>query len=186
MTRVIFQINSRFHFMSDKKFISNIYLVQTFQNYFEIYVRILLALTILIGFLIYLVRRTGHIVGGTNDFMGNILDPIIRILIIIIASTAVVFIPYIIYVLLKENRKGWISFLIILVIIPILFVLSIFQLSMFYNMAAIFPVFLYTLYCYLLKAQVSEWLKEYYGHQNRLEQKRLKKEEEERLKNDLF
>jgi len=107
-------------------------------------------------------------------------------LIIIITSTAVIFIPYILYVLLKENRKGWIAFLIILVIFPVLFISMIFQLSMFYNMAALFPIFLYTLFCYLLKSQIIEWLSEYYGHQNRLEQKRLKEEEAERLKNELF
>ena len=164
--------------MSDKKFIRDVFLVQTFQNYFQIYVRILITLTILIALLTYLVRRTG-------GFLSNAVNPLTRILIIIIASTAVIFIPYILYVLIKENRKGWISFLIIIVIIPVLFTSLIFQLSMFYNMAAIFPVFLYALYCYLLKAQISEWLAEYYGHQNRLEQKRLK-EEAERLNNDLF
>ncbi|MDY0082208.1 MAG: hypothetical protein RBR74_03390 [Ignavibacteriaceae bacterium] len=165
--------------MSDKKFIKDIYLVQTFQNYFQIYVRILLALTILIALLIYIVRRTG-------GFLGDIVNPFIRILIIIIASTAVVFIPYILYVLIKENRKGWISFLILLLIIPVLFVSLIFKLSVFHNFAALYPIFLYSLFCYLLRAQINEWLTEYYGHQNRLEQKRLKKEEEEKLKNDLF
>ncbi|MDT3697367.1 MAG: hypothetical protein ROY99_13370 [Ignavibacterium sp.] len=165
--------------MSDKKFIRDVFLVQTFQNYFQIYVRILLALTIIIALLIYIVRRTGGV-------LDNMVNPLARILIIIIASTAVIFIPYILYVLIKENRKGWISFLIIIVVIPFLFVSLIFQISVFYNMAASVPVYLYALYCYLLKAQISEWLTEYYGHQNRLEQKRLKEEESERLKNGLF
>lgn len=165
--------------MSDKKFISDVFLVQTFHNYFQIYVRVLLALTILIALLTYLVRRTG-------GFLGEMVNPLTRILIIIIASTAVIFIPYILYVLIKEDRKGWISFLIIIVIIPVLFTSMIFKFSMFYNMAALLPIFLYALYCYLLKAQINEWLTEYYGHQNRLEQKRLKEEEAERLKNGLF
>ena len=165
--------------MSDKKFIRDVFLVQTFQIYYQIYVRVLLALTILIALLTYLVRRTG-------GFLGEMVNPLTRILIIIIASTAVIFIPYILYVLIKEDRKGWISFLIIIVIIPVLFTSMIFKFSMFYNMAALHPIFLYALYCYLLKAQINEWLTEYYGHQNRLEQKRLKEEEAERLKNGLF
>lgn len=165
--------------MSDKKFISDVFLVQTFQNYFQIYVRVLLALTILIALLTYMVRRTG-------GFLGEMVNPLSRILLILLASTAVIFIPYILYVLIKENRKGWISFLIIIVVIPVLFTSLIFQLSMFYNMAAFLPIILYALFCYLLKAQISEWLTEYYGHQNRLEQKKQKEEEAEGIKNGLF
>ena len=165
--------------MSDKKFIQDVYSVQKFQNIFKPYVKILMTLTVLASLLTYVVKRTG-------GFLGNTFDPFTRILIIIITSTALVFIPYIFFILIKENRKGWIAFLIILVIFPVLFISMIFHLSMFYNMAALFPIFLYTLFCYLLNSQIIEWLSEYYGHQNRLEQKRLKEEEAERLKNELF
>ncbi|MCZ2268761.1 MAG: hypothetical protein LC124_07875 [Ignavibacteriales bacterium] len=130
-----------------------------------------MALVILIVLLTYTVNRTG-------GFLGNMVNPFTKVLIIIIALTGVVFIPYILYVLIKENRIGWLSFMIILVIIPILF-------TMFYNLALLHPIFLYVLYCYLLNSQITEWSTEYYGHQNRLEQKRLKVEEE-RLKNGLF
>lgn len=129
-----------------------------------------MALVILIVLLTYTVNRTG-------GFLGNMVNPFTKVL-IIIALTGVVFIPYILYVLIKENRIGWLSFMIILVIIPILF-------TMFYNLALLHPILLYVLYCYLLNSQITEWSTEYYGHQNRLEQKRLK-EEEERLKNGLF
>lgn len=165
--------------MSDKKFIKDIYLVQTFQNYFQIYVRILLALAILIVLLNYVVGRTG-------GFLSNMVNPFRKGLMIIIALTAVVFIPYILYVLIKENRKGWISFLIILVILPVLFVSTIFQFSMFFNFALLYPILLYVLYCYLLNSQITEWSTEYYGHQNRLEQKKLKEEEAERFKNEMM
>jgi len=124
---------------SDKKFIQDVYLVQTFQNYFQPYVRILLALTIVVALLTYVVRRTG-------GFLGDMFNPFTRILIVIITSTAFVFIPYILFVLIKENRKGWIAFLIVLVIFPVLFISMIFHLAMFYNMAALFPIFLYTLF----------------------------------------
>ncbi len=130
-----------------------------------------MALVILIVLLTYTVNRTG-------GFLGNMVNPFTKVLIIIIALTGVVFIPYILYVLIKENRIGWLSFMIILIIIPILF-------TMFYNLALLHPIFLYVLYCYLLNSQITEWSTEYYGHQNRLEQKRLKVEEEE-LKNGLF
>lgn len=129
-----------------------------------------MALAILIVLLTYTVNRTG-------GFLGNMVNPFTKVL-IIIALTGVVFIPYILYVLIKESRIGWLSFMIILVIIPILF-------TMFYNLALLHPILLYVLYCYLLNSQITEWSTEYYGHQNRLEQKRLKVEEE-RLKNGLF
>jgi len=161
---------------SDKIFIKDVYTVQKFQNYFQPYVWILITLTVVAALLTYVVRRTG-------GFLGDMFDPFTRILIIIITSTAFIFIPYILFVLIKENRKGWIAFLIIIVLFPVLFISMIFHLSIFYNMAALFPIFLYTLFCYLLKSQISEWLSEYYGHQNRMEQKRLK---EERIKNGLF
>lgn len=115
----------------------------------------------------------------TGGFLGNKVNPFTKVLIIIIALTGVVFIPYILYVLIKENRIGWLSFMIILVIIPILF-------TMFYNLALLHPIFLYVLYCYLLNSQITEWSTEYYGHQNRLEQKRLKVEEEERIKCEMI
>lgn len=164
--------------ISDKKFIQDVSLVQKFQNYFQPYVRILITLTLIAALLTYVVRRTG-------GFLGDMFDPFTRVL-IIITSTAFIFLPYILFILIKENRKGWISFLIVLVFFPVLFLFVIFQFSMFYSMAALFPIFFYTLFCYLLKSQISEWLSEYYGHQNRLEQKRLKEEEAERLKNELF
>ncbi|HOJ08342.1 MAG: hypothetical protein HND40_03570 [Ignavibacteriota bacterium] len=131
-----------------------------------------MALVILIVLLTYTVNRTG-------GFLGNMVNPFTKVLIIIIALTGVVFIPYILYVLIKENRIGWLSFMIILVIIPILF-------TMFYNLALLHPIFLYVLYCYLLNSQITEWSTEYYGHQNRLEQKRLKVEEEERIKCEMI
>ncbi len=120
-----------------------------------------MALAILIVLLTYTVNRTG-------GFLGNMVNPFTKVLIIIIALTGVVFIPYILYVLIKENRIGWLSFMIILVIIPILF-------TMFYNLALLHPILLYVLYCYLLNSQITEWSTEYYGHQNRLEQKKIKR-----------
>jgi membrane-associated HD superfamily phosphohydrolase len=165
--------------ISDKKFIQDVYTVQKFQNYFQPYVRIIIILTAIAALFTFVVRRT-------HGLLGEMINPYTRILMIITATTAVVFLPYILFVLYKENRKGWILFLTILVIFPSIFLFMFFKLSMFYNMAVLFPILLYTLFCYLLKSQISEWLSEYYGHQNRMEQKRLKEEEAERLKNELF
>jgi len=161
---------------SDKIFIKDVYTVQKFQNYFQPYVKILIILTAIAALFTYVVRRT-------YGLLGEMINPYTSILMIITATTAVVFLPYILFVLYKENRKGWILFLTILVIFPSIFLFMFFQFSMFYNMAALIPTFLYALFCYLLKSQISEWLSEYYGHQNRMEQKRLK---EERIKNGLW
>lgn len=162
--------------MPDKIFIQDVYSVQKFQNYFQPYVRILIILTVIAALFIYVVKRTGGLLGG-------MINPYTRVLMIITASSAVIFLPYILFILYKENRKGWILFLTVIVILPFIFLFLFLQFSMFYNMAGLIPILLYTLFCYLLKSQISEWLSEYYGHQNRLEQKRLK---EERIKNGLF
>ena len=81
--------------ISDKKFIKDIYSVQKFQNYFQPYVRILITLTVLTALLSYIVRRTGGL-------LGEMINPYTRILMIITASTAVIFLPYILFMLYKD------------------------------------------------------------------------------------
>jgi len=68
-------------------------------------------------------------------------------------------------------------------IIPFVFAYLIFQQFLFYKIfGAVLPVMLYYIYCFLLKSAVEKWISQYYGYQNRMEQKKLK---EEQIKNGL-
>lgn len=165
--------------IENKKFIQDVYLVQRFSNVFNFYIKILIGL---IGFL-FILRGVIWRSGGV--LVGNI-DPYIKILSIIITITAMVFIPYIFFILIKEKRRNWIITLGFVVFLPFLFFLAIFSVDMFFNQSALLPTFLYTIYCYILNSEVKEWLSEYCGHQNRLEQKKQKEEEAERIKSGLF
>lgn len=161
---------------SDKKFIEDVYTVQNFSNYFNLYTRFLIGLVSLV----IIIRGAMWRLGG---FFNNALFPYIRIILVVVSITLIFLVPYILWVLIRENKKGWIIGLVLSVIFPFLFVLLIFGVKIFYNQAMLFPLLLYTIYCYMLNSEVKEWLSEYYSHQNRLEQKRLK---EERIKNGLW
>lgn len=81
-------------------------------------------------------------------------------LIFLITAAAIVFTPFMIYALYQENRKGWIIFFVIIVVIP--FILSIilqFTVSFIFPWFLIVLVFFY-LYCFLLRMEVNNWVRE--------------------------
>lgn len=162
--------------ISDKKFIQDVYAVQKFSNYFNIYTRILTV----IGVILFILRGAMWRLGG---FFNDVLYPYLVVVLLIIALTEIIVIPYTLRILIKENKIGWIIGLIITSIFPFGFALIMFQTQLFRTHSLIVPVLLYSIFCYLLNSEIKEWLNEFYAHQNRLEQKRLK---EERNKLGLF
>lgn len=77
---------------------------------------------------------------------------------LLLIGAAIVFTPYMLYVLYQENRKGWIIFFIILVIIPLIAAVII-----SFTVTYIFPLYLiviglFYLYCFLLRLKVNNWL----------------------------
>lgn len=81
-------------------------------------------------------------------------------LIFLITAAAIVFTPFMLYALYQENRKGWIIFFVIIVVIP--FILSIilqFTVSFIFPWFLIVLVFFY-LYCFLLRMEVNNWVRE--------------------------
>lgn len=162
--------------ISNNKFIHDAYRVQNFSNYFNIYTRVL---TILTAALVIL-RGVMWRVGG---FFNDMLFPYIRMTLLIGTFSLILMVPYILFILIKEKKYGWIIGLMLSVVIPMGVTLLLFKLKMFYIQSVFFPIILYSIYCYILNSEVKDWLSEYYAHQNRLEQKRLK---EERIKNGLF
>ena len=166
--------------IENKKLIKDISSVQKFKTVLSIYIKILMPFVIAILIFAYVAIRS------LNN-KSNFYEPFLSTLLIIVVSSGIIIISYALYILITEKRNNWIILLFVMVIIPFVFAYLIFQQFLFYKMfGAVLPVLLYYIYCFLLKSEVERWLTEYYGHQNRLEQKRLKEEEAERLKNGLF
>jgi hypothetical protein len=75
----------------------------------------------------------------------------------VITIAAILFSPYLLFVLKKENRKGWIYFFIIIVIIPLIITGSLCILNSFSIVFLFIPLALFYIYCYLLRFSVIEW-----------------------------
>jgi len=162
--------------ISDKKFIQDVYLVQNFSKYFNIYTKVLI---VLVGLMILFI-------GGRWQGLYLIIraiSPYTKIISIVVSLTAIIASPFILWILSKEKRNGWIIGFIVSVVIPLLFVFLLFGVNTFRNQSVFLPILFYSVFCYMLNSEVKDWLNEYYSHQNRLEQKRLK---EERIKNGLW
>lgn len=113
------------------------------------------------------------------------IDPvtIIKIIIGVFALAAILFTPYIFYVLSKEKKFGWIILFFIMIIVPEVFGYLIFKDTLAFEAALLIPMIFFYFYCYLIKYEVDKWIGEYNWHQERLQQK---KEREERIKNEMM
>ncbi|HET56408.1 MAG TPA: hypothetical protein ENN33_14500 [Ignavibacteria bacterium] len=81
-------------------------------------------------------------------------------LIFFLIAAAIVFTPFMIYVLHQENKNGWIVFFFILIVIP--FILST---ILHFSVTFFFPghlivLALFYLYCFLLRIEVNNWMRE--------------------------
>ncbi len=112
-------------------------------------------------------------------------DPIfiIKLFLWLIVAAAILFTPYIFYVLIKERKFGWIIIFFLMIIIPFLFVHILFIDALFHDAIIMIPLASFYFYCYLIKYEVDRWLCEYHSHQELLQQK---KESDERMKNECF
>ena len=78
-----------------------------------------------------------------------------------ITVAAILFSPYMLYVLYLEKKNGWIIFFIILVLIPIITIIlfSVFEL-LFIPLALVYFYYFYYFYYFLLKFIVRDWIQE--------------------------
>lgn len=115
----------------------------------------------------------------------NPTDPafLIKVPLVIIALAAILFSPYIFYVLIKESKYVWIITFLAMIILPLLFAYILFRDALFFEAIILLPLLSFYFYCYLIKFEVDRWLNEYSWHQERLQQK---KETEERIKNEMI
>jgi hypothetical protein len=113
----------------------------------------------------------------------GIMMTIIFIALAIIPVAAILFTPYIFYVLIKERKFGWIIIFFAMIIIPLLLAHILFQGEFVYEGLMLIPLASFYFYCYLIKFEVDKWLNEYYSYQELLQQK---KESEEKKLTELW
>lgn len=81
-------------------------------------------------------------------------------LILLLVTAVIAFMPYILFVLWTEKRFGWITFFVILVIIPLLLEFIFFYHTAGFAMLLIIPLAFLVFYCFLLKYTVKDWIEE--------------------------
>ncbi|MCJ7554356.1 MAG: hypothetical protein MUO34_10785 [Ignavibacteriaceae bacterium] len=80
------------------------------------------------------------------------------IALIIAGIAAVVFAPYMIYVLLKENKRSWIIIFTVLIIFPLLFSQILFR--EYFTVFLLISMAMFYFYCFMLRMAVSDWIKD--------------------------
>ena len=80
------------------------------------------------------------------------------ITILLSTVAALVFTPFMLYILFQEKKFGWITFFIIIVILPAITVLIFFLHSNYFMFLILIPLVLFYFYCFLLRYTVDDWL----------------------------
>ena len=143
-----------------KKLVYNIALVEKLSKILFVQIVVPLPLSFIFLFNLAIVR------------MGVDIVLLLKILLVIIIGAAVLFTPFLFYVLIKEKRYGWITIYFFMVVLPYIIILLIFYNFVLLGAWLLVPVILFYFYCFLLKSSVADWLKDYYTHADYEEQKR--------------
>ena len=106
----------------------------------------------------------------------------IKIILLVFIFAAVIFTPYIFYVLIKEERYGWIATYIIMIPLPLLSGYLIFKDTLAFEAALLIPLLSFYLYCYLIKYAVDDWIRQYNWTRRLMQQRaeKIKRMEDER------
>jgi len=96
---------------------------------------------------------------------------------VILIGAEILFTPFIIYVLVLENKKGWIISFLILVLLPSVLILVF--VSQYY-MLILFPFYLY---CFILRFEAKSWLTEKRARNELIMQKIRSENEKKNLEN---
>ena len=92
---------------------------------------------------------------------------------------AIIFTPYMLFVLYKEEKKGWIIFFVLSTILPIIF------LSNFYPSLIAIGLIPFYFFCFTLRMTAKEWLKERRSR-NELVLQKIRKENKSNEFEDVF
>jgi len=114
---------------------------------------------------------------------GFILSSFWPINLYIIIAAAILFTPYMLYVLIKERKYGWIVIFFLMVVLPYPVIYLIIGEYILLTAWLLLPVIPFYLYCFLIKFSVDDWLREYNWEQQLIEQR---KEWEEKKKEGLL
>lgn len=98
-----------------------------------------------------------------------------RALLFIAVLAAIVFTPYLIYVLFLEKRYGWLIFFFLIVILPLISFEIFISDPAARSIARWFPIGAFFFYCLLLKYTVNDWIRERSFRQMWEAEKMLKK-----------
>lgn len=101
----------------------------------------------------------------------------------VIVGASILFTPYMLYVLFKERKYGWIVIFILMVVLPYPVIYLIIGEYILLTAWLLLPVIPFYLYCFLIKFSVDDWLGEYNWEQQLIEQR---KEWEEKKKEGLL
>jgi hypothetical protein len=107
---------------------------------------------------------------------------LIKIILLVFIAAAVIFTPYIFYVLIKEERYGWLVTYLVMIPFPLITGYFIFKDTLAFEAVLLIPLLSFYLYCYLLKYAVDDWIRQYNWVQQLMHQKeeRIKRIEDER------
>jgi hypothetical protein len=97
--------------------------------------------------------------------------------IFIASAAAIIFTPFMLYVLFQENRKSWIIIFVIIVGIPVLLLLISSLTSEFNRILLLLSLGLFYLYCFLLRLEVNNWVQEDMAKRQYIIEKKARDEE---------
>jgi hypothetical protein len=102
-----------------------------------------------------------------------ILQNVWQLTLFLAAAAAILFTPYMIFVLWKEKKYGWIIIFMFMVVLPLLIIILFLSDHLFYLAYLQIPLPLFYLNCFSLRFDSKEWLKEitwkiYYEEQKSL------------------
>lgn len=113
-------------------------------------------------------------------FLLNLLGPLT---IVIVIAAALLFTPYLLYVLFNEKRFGWILIFFLMVVLPYIIIFFVFYNFILLTAWLLLPIILLYSYYFLLKYSVDDWLREYDEHRHFEE---LRRESEQRKKYEML
>jgi hypothetical protein len=152
--------------IENKKLIKDVVAVQRFRNILFYELRVLDGINLVIFF--HFVGLLGVVI----NMIGISFEHLIKFVIGFAILLAIIFTPYIFYILIKENKYGWIILYFAMIIIPLLFVYLIFRDALLFEAIVLLPLGSFYIYCYLIKFEVDKWLSDYNWHQERMQRKK--------------
>ena len=103
------------------------------------------------------------------------------IFLIVAIIAAFLFIPYLLYVLFKERRFGWIASLVTVIFAPLVISIPFGITSEYLSIILMVSLLLFYFYCFVIKMSIREWIRTYNWTQQLEEQKREMKNNQQNL-----